>query len=96
MSKNICTLFVTIGQNGEIKCFRYGRRHGNRAWPITQEPKEIELLSSEASSDFLEVVYEEPFFMIQKFGPPIFLKCTVQQNKSVILVAIRVIIFKIS
>ena len=37
LSKNIGTLFVKIGQNGEIQCFRYGRQPGNMAWPITQE-----------------------------------------------------------
>ena len=46
MSKNIeiGTLFVKIGQNGEIQCFMIERQPENRAWPITRKPKGIELL----------------------------------------------------
>ena len=36
--RGIGTLFVKIGQNGEMQCFMIGRQPGNRAWPITQEP----------------------------------------------------------
>ena len=71
MSKNIDigTLFVKIGQNGEIQCSMIGRQPLNRAWPITRQPNEIALSNLDACGIIWARLTRNDTFCSDYYGP---------------------------